>query len=143
MTQYYIASGLTNIEPVRALKKILDDAGWQHTYDWTVQQGDTLADTGYAEMNAITVADVVIVLLPGGRGTHAALGAAVGQTVIANALVDAGIAREVDRRIVIFSGTPSADFHTRETTSVFYHHPYVERFDDIDVMIASLLKGPR
>ncbi len=34
--RYYIASGLQNFEEVRHLKAILDAAGWEHTYDWTV-----------------------------------------------------------------------------------------------------------
>jgi hypothetical protein len=34
--KYYIASGLENAAVVKDLKKILDAAGWQHTYDWTV-----------------------------------------------------------------------------------------------------------
>ena len=34
--RYYIASGLDNVDKVRELKSVLDAAGWEHTYDWTV-----------------------------------------------------------------------------------------------------------
>lgn len=136
--KFYIASGFGNVEPVRALKKILDDAGWEHTYDWTSVQGDTLADTASVEINAVCEADVVVVLLPGGRGTHAELGCAIGTTTLAMALMTLGFEVASSRRIVLYTPDPEKDLDPR-TGSVFYHHPLVERFSDYDKMIASLL----
>lgn len=138
--KYYIASGFTNIEPVRALKKRLDEIGWEHTYDWTVEQGTTFEETAQLEINAVSEADVVIVLLPGGRGTHAELGCAIGQTLLGKALVEEGIAESAERRIVLYSATPDQDFGTQYPgCCIFYHHPLVERFTDLDVMFGSLI----
>ncbi len=33
--KFYIASKLTNYEQVRSLARLLKNAGWIHTYDWT------------------------------------------------------------------------------------------------------------
>lgn len=76
-------SGFGNVEPVQKLKKILDETGWEHTYDWTRQQGATLAETAKLEVQAVLAARIVIVLLPGGRGTHTELGVVVGTTLLA------------------------------------------------------------
>ena len=49
----------------------------------------------------------------------------------------------VERRIVLYSATPDQDFVPESeggNTCVFYHHPLVERFDDYDAMVASLLE---
>lgn len=134
---YYIASGLDNFAQVRELKKILDDAGWEHTYDWTVHGAvdpDRWPPTASAEAEGVWMADVVIVLLPGGRGTHTELGIALGT-------VDPVVwgPDEVPTRIVIYSPDPKRDFETKGQTCVFYHHPCVERFADMTAMINSLL----
>lgn len=81
--KFYIASRLENAEQVRCLAKILKMWGWEHTYDWTehgsVQtEGETrIREVAQKEIQGVKDADVVIVLLPGGRGTHVELGAAI------------------------------------------------------------------
>lgn len=144
--KYYIASGLENAAQVRELKTILDQAGWEHTYDWTVhgsvcastppeQRPERLREVAGLESEGVWMADVVIVLLPGGRGTHTELGFALG-------MVDPVVfAPDEDRmRICIYSPDPEKDFGTNGTTCVFYHHPCVERFTSISEMVDSLLK---
>ncbi len=133
---YYIASGLENFERVRALKRVLDEAGWRHTYDWTVhgsvqREPGRLAEVAKYEVSGVFRADVVIVLLPGGRGTHVELGIALGTAATV----------EPTPRIVIYTPASEEDFGTGGKTCVFYHHPLVEKFSDYDAMIASLLKG--
>lgn len=131
---YYIASSLKNVDQVRELKKVLDAAGWRHTYDWTVhgsvqREGfERIAEVAAAESQGVCEADVVIVLLPGGRGTHTELGMAIG-------LVDAvawAPGQKRSPRIAIYSPDPEKDFGTGGTTCAFYHHPCVERFSDMD-----------
>ncbi len=134
---YYIASGLENADAVRALKKVLDEAGWKHTYDWTVHGAvdkDKWPPTASAEAEGVWMADVLIVLLPGGRGTHTELGIAIG-------MVDPVVfgPGEDRMRIVIYSADPG-EFEIKGRTCVFYHHPCVERFTSMDEMIDSLLK---
>lgn len=80
--KFYIASKLENAENVKKLAEVLKARGWTHTYDWTVhgsvqKEGEQrLKEVARNELNGVIDADIVIVLLPGGRGTHAELGAA-------------------------------------------------------------------
>ena len=138
MKKYYIASGLENAAAVRELKQILDAAGWHHTYDWTVhgsvygEGADRLAEVAAAESAGVIDAEVVVALLPGGRGTHTELGMAI-------ACGEFDIGTEDRVRICVYSATPEKDFGTNGTTCAFYHHPLVERFSDMSEMINSLL----
>ena len=34
--KFYIASSLVNYEQVRDLSRLLRNAGWEHTFDWTL-----------------------------------------------------------------------------------------------------------
>ncbi len=144
--KFYIASKLENAPQVRWLADKLIALGWEHTYDWTVHgsvQGDAdrCREVSEKETCGVLEAEVIIFLLPGGRGTHTELGIAIGSTVLAAALCEeANIGLEMDeRRIVVYSGNPSLDFGSDGTTCAFYHHPLVERFDDMDVMFGSLI----
>ena len=86
----YIASRLENYLQVQAVRDALVSAGHVITYDWTrhgsVQgQGEArLREVAANELNGVRDADLVVVLLPGGRGTHAELGMAnvLGKPVI-------------------------------------------------------------
>lgn len=81
--KFYIASSLKNYGQVRELSCILKNAGWEHTYDWTlncpVKKTDavTLKSIGEKEYEGIKRSDVVIVLTPQGRGTHTEFGMAI------------------------------------------------------------------
>ncbi len=74
---FYIAAGLSEFELVRSVSKILQERGWVHTYDWTLNCADidindeTMKDIAEREFNGVKNADIVIVLNPKGRGyTH-------------------------------------------------------------------------
>jgi hypothetical protein len=79
----YLASGLQNIERARQVRDWIAAAGHTITYDWMAHgpAGDRGAEylTAIAdrELQGVKDADCVVVLLPGGRGTHAELGAAL------------------------------------------------------------------
>ena len=63
-------------------------------------------------------ADIVVVLLPGGKGTHIELGIALGQ----------------GKRIFLYSTDKAID--NFETTSTFYHLPEIEKcFGTIDELV--------
>lgn len=82
--KFYIASKLENAEAVSRVARALKAAGHIHTYDWTVHgsvqdKGEQrIREVAEAEKQGVLDADVVIVILPGGRGTHAELGIALG-----------------------------------------------------------------
>jgi nucleoside 2-deoxyribosyltransferase len=72
------------------LVEALEAQGWERTLDWTDQNNvgpDGYADTALAEIAAVREADVLVVLLPGGYGTHVEIGAALalGKPVILHA----------------------------------------------------------
>ena len=80
--RFYIGSGLQHYELVRYYANALKDYGWEQTYDWTrhIQTETTLealAEYAEAERKAIWDSDVVVILLPAGRGTHVELGLAL------------------------------------------------------------------
>lgn len=82
--KFYIASRLENAETVKRVAMVIKAAGHEQTYDWT-QHGSVqsegekrLRQVAESEKNGVMNADFVIVLLPGGRGTHAELGIALG-----------------------------------------------------------------
>lgn len=80
--KFYIASGLENKAAVQYVRDRLIEAGHIHTYDWTKNSRATTEEQlqiiGTAERDAVRESDVVIVLLPGGKGTHTELGIAIG-----------------------------------------------------------------
>lgn len=109
---FYIASSFQNIDQVRMVAAEFKKFGWHHTYDWTQNERvNSIADLtriGKLEKEAVSDSDIVLVLLPGGKGTHIELGLAI-----------AG-----GKRIFLYS--PDESVMNIETTSTFYHLPEVE-----------------
>ncbi|WP_075619372.1 nucleoside 2-deoxyribosyltransferase [Paenisporosarcina indica] len=108
---FYIASGLQNKEAVRMVSDKLKQIGWHHTYDWTQNERanslEELQTIGMLEKQAVVAADVVVVLLPGGKGTHIELGMAIAKK----------------KRIFLFDS--SGEVMNVPTTSTFYHLPEI------------------
>lgn len=81
--KFYIASSLRNYKQVRELSRLLRNAGWECTYDWTMNcplekiDGETLKSIGEKECEGVKQSEVVIILTPQGRGTHTELGMAI------------------------------------------------------------------
>ncbi|MEA3319659.1 MAG: nucleoside 2-deoxyribosyltransferase [Bacillota bacterium] len=113
MHKFYIASSLSNIEKVREVSKRLKDKGFIHTYDWTKNERaatlEDLKEIGEKELVAVLEADFLIVLLPGGKGSHIEFGIALGQ----------------GKKIFLYS--ENDDINNVETTSTFYHLDNVEK----------------
>ncbi len=80
----YVASSLSHADAVKALYLELEKDGWTITHKWpehgSVQdQGpEAIRKAALDETAGVMSADLLIVLLPGGRGTHAELGIACG-----------------------------------------------------------------
>lgn len=80
--RFYIGSGMKHHALVDAYAQRLKENGWEQTYCWTKCIGedvtlDTLAEYAEKEQQGIADADVVIILLPAGRGAHVELGMAL------------------------------------------------------------------
>ena len=130
MKRFYVASSFRNIVNVRHIAQTLENMGYVNTYDWTenasaldghsVTVGD-LRSIGLQERDAVIGADLVVVLLPGGKSAHVELGIAIAQ----------------GRRIILHS--PAEVIDNPGTTSTFYHLPELEKchgtLDDLIAMI--------
>lgn len=80
--KYYIASSFANKEIVNLTIKSLNNLGFINTYNWTLnEKADNklkLKNIGIEELNAVKDADILIAILPGGKGTHIEMGIAIG-----------------------------------------------------------------
>ncbi len=104
---FYLSSSFANKSVVRKVASMLISSGFRQTYDWTmnqhVQSIEDLARIGEEEKSAIFNADFLILLLPGGKGSH----------------IEFGIALGLGKRIYLYSEMNK--MNEFETTSTFYH----------------------
>lgn len=109
---YYIASSFANKQKVQQLSAELNKDGHFFTYDWTTNlRADTfekLQHIGLSERNAVQKADLFIILLPAGKGSH----------------VELGIALAENNPVILHSPEKEAQDFLKTTT--FYHLPNVQ-----------------
>lgn len=130
MKRFYVASSFRNIVNVRYVAQTLESKGYINTYDWTQNTSahdagtvtlDDLRSIGLQERDAVIGADVVVILLPGGKGTHVELGIAIAR----------------GGRTILHSSDEV--INSLESTSTFYHLPELEKchgtLDDLLAMI--------
>ncbi|MEK3981667.1 nucleoside 2-deoxyribosyltransferase [Psychrobacillus sp. FSL K6-2836] len=120
--KFYIASSFKNIDMVRNVSEKLKNKGYILVYDWTVNENVTTLEElrviGEKEKTAVIEADVVVVLLPAGKGSHIELGIAIGN----------------GKKIYLYS--PNKEIDNIETTSTFYHLPEIEKcFGTLDELV--------
>ena len=127
--RFYLATRKDRSQQAEPLLEALKAQGWERTFVWTAQ--DEASTNGYAdvaveELAGVRKADVLIVLLPGGYGTHVEIGAAL-------ALGKPVILHSPDRR-------------TLETPypCIFHYHPgvrlLVSEVLDVDAILACMPK---
>lgn len=126
---YYLASGFDNAEVVDEIADHLNAAGCVQTYRWTQHHPRNpdrpAAPPGAiaaAERNGVRMAAVLIVYLPGGKGTHAELGIAIEREMPVLLIGDA------DLLDVSAVPDPTNDVHVSDCVVPFYHLPQVTRF---------------
>jgi nucleoside 2-deoxyribosyltransferase len=125
--RFYLATRKDRSAQAGALLEALKARGWERTFEWSAE--DDAGQKGYAEialaeLAGVREADVLVVLLPGGYGTHVEIGAALalGKPVILHA----------------------PDRQTLETPypCVFHHHPgvalLVSETLDVDAVLARM-----
>lgn len=110
--KFYIGSGMKNCELVNYYAKTLKENGWEQTYDWVKNISDDVSIddmTKYAKLESqgIVDSDVVIILLPAGRGAH----------------IELGMAMALNKKVFLCS-TTKEEFNI-ENTVAFYELPKV------------------
>ena len=110
--KFYIGSGMKNCELVNYYAKLLKENGWEQTHDWVKNISDDVSKDDmikYAslESQGVATADVVIMLLPGGRGAH----------------IELGMAMALNKKIFLCS-TTEEEFSI-ENTVAFYELPKI------------------
>lgn len=132
--KFYVSTAFDNQGQQQELARALQGLGsaWRQTYDWTQNaraRDDEAAEEKMAEVTreeiaGILDAELFVVLLPGGRGTHVELGVALG----VNAGEDVWVYRAEPwpmKKIVLWSWDGS--HFAAEGRSAFYFAPGVER----------------
>lgn len=114
MVKFYIGSGMKNCELVNYYAKILKENGWNQTYNWVekINSDVSIEDmTEYAKSESLGIvnSDVVIILLPAGRGAH----------------IELGMALALDKKVFLCSETKE-EFNI-ENTVAFYGLPNITR----------------
>lgn len=116
--RFYVATGLVNRDQAQDMIAFIQDRGHLPVYDWTAhgdvrgQGTERLAEVAFSEYSAVRDAELVLLMLPGGCGTHTELGIALGT--------------RANKRILLWSAT-GKEFEDGPNTCVFYHHLAVER----------------
>ena len=110
--KFYIGSGMKNCEVVRYYANKLKENGWHQTYDWVKNISDDVSiddmiEYAKLESRGIVDSDVVIILLPAGRGAH----------------IELGMAMALNKKIFLCS-TTKEDFCI-ENTVAFYESPNI------------------
>ena len=126
--KFYIGSGLKNAKVVNEFSEKLKAHGWEHTYKWTEnnlenESIEELIEYAALEQKAIEESDVVIIILPAGRGTH----------------VELGMAIALNKKIYLYSNNKE-EFDI-ENTVAFYQIPSIQKITgDIDYAVNEITK---
>lgn len=109
--KFYLSTKKDRSEEGGVISRALVERGWTCTFDWTSLSDSASQDfvtLARLEIDGIRKADVVIVLLPGGFGTHVEIGAAIA----------------FDKHIVLHS--PSQGVLETPYPCVFHYHPAIK-----------------
>ena len=114
--KYYIATSLSRASAHNKVRDSLKIWGHEISYDWTLHGSvksvskERLREVASLELDGVSKADFVIVLLPGGNGTHLELGFAIAK----------------EKKVFLHSEDPLV-FELGPQTNAFYYHPDVIR----------------
>lgn len=117
----YIATQLDNWKAHNEVRDTLLAYGHTITYDWTTHGPvfghglEAVRAVAAKEAEGVASADAVVVLWPGGRGTH----------------VELGMAIALKKQIFFLLEVAAHHFATKETCA-FYHHPVVWRSQTLE-----------
>ena len=126
---FYIGSGMKNCELVDYYAKVLNENGWNQTYNWVENVNDDVSIedmTVYAKLESqgIIDSDVVIILLPAGRVAH----------------IELGMALALNKKIFLCSATKEE--FSIENTVAFYGLPnIIQLVGNADENIKQIIKN--
>lgn len=111
---FYVGSGMKNCELVDYYAEKLIEKGWHQTYNWVKNINDDVSIEDmikYAklEKQGVMDSDVIVILLPAGRGAH----------------IELGMALALNKKLFLCSSTEEE--FTIENTVAFYELPNVVR----------------
>jgi hypothetical protein len=142
--KFYIATGLENVAAQQALKLELEALGHKCTYDWSPHapasvklNPEQIREAAAAEAQGVREAELMIVLLPGGRGTHAELGMAIAWAVEHDNSPREYNSRREPKRVVIVGDLVG----TAGRECSFYRHPMITHRFSYAVEVAAWLRG--
>ena len=80
--KFYVGSGMKNANLVEYYQDKLKEAGWEQTYNWVKNINndiniDEIKEYAKLEKEGVMNSDVVVILLPAGRGAHIELGMSI------------------------------------------------------------------
>jgi hypothetical protein len=113
----YVATALENVEQAKRVASQFKAAGWHLTYDWTLHgsvqdKGEArCAEVSVLECQGVIEADLLAILMPGGRGTH----------------TEFGIALATHKPILMFAPSYQTLLGRDNRVCSFYMHPLVTR----------------
>lgn len=111
--RFYVATGIERTAEADAAADLFRRAGWVQTYRWAAH-GRVLdparwRGTALLESAGVQTADLVVLLLPGAKGSHTELGQALA--------ADVPVLLSADWELV---------YYPDGGTCIFYHHPRVK-----------------
>jgi hypothetical protein len=122
----YIATGLENTLKYDEVQQRLYNIGVDVTYNWTTHGAvwqewpERIREVAVKESEGVQKADFVVVILPGGRGTHTELGMAISSHLPV---------------LLLHENESNSPLFTGEATCTFYHHPLCMRITTLDELI--------
>jgi nucleoside 2-deoxyribosyltransferase len=133
--KFYIATSLSRVTAHHTVRDTLEKYGHEISYDWTLHGSvkstnkERLREVALLELDGVSEADFVIVLLPGGNGTHLELGYSIAK----------------GKRVFLHT-EDSLTFELGPQTNAFYHHPDITRLHcplaEVGMTVHSLLMQP-
>lgn len=128
--KYYIATSTSRMPFHNTVRGHLKQLGHEITYDWTTHGSvrhtslSRLQEVAQLEFQGILDADFVLVLLPGGKGTHAELGFSIASR----------------KKVFIHSEDPKT-FEIGPEICAFYHHAEVVRLSCPIELVAKTIQA--
>lgn len=114
--KYYLGTSRSRVKDHHAVRDALNLIGHEISYDWTAHGNEKpstkerLQEIAILDLRGVELADFLIVLLPGGGGTHLEIGFAIAS----------------GKKIFLHSEDPGL-FELGPQANAFYHHPDVAR----------------